>query len=114
MMPYRAFNADNKGGAIYWNDIKPFADENMELYDEIRRVQRFAQHFAENKNGKVVYPFEFSMWNVFVLKCEMVDFEVELSKYLSLGRKEVMHVSRQWTRFIRCTFPVLEGYLLCI
>jgi hypothetical protein len=65
---YRAFNADSKGGAIYWNDIKPFADENMELYDEIRSVQRFAQNVAENETGKVLYPFEFSMWNVFVLK----------------------------------------------
>lgn len=65
---YKAFHANNKGGAIYWHQLKEFytLDKNLEVM--INNLQNFAKECAENATGKKLYAFKFSMWNVFVLK----------------------------------------------
>lgn len=65
---YRAFNSDQKGGAIYWNQMKPIvmADETRQA--DLTALQMYAKAIAEKATGKALYPFKFSMWNAFVLK----------------------------------------------
>ena len=65
---YRAFNSNRKGGAIYWHQLKPYAESDPYLRECIQRVQRFACEFAESMTQKKLFPFSFSMWNTFVLK----------------------------------------------
>lgn len=65
---YKAFHADKKGGAIYWNQLKKFVLEDKELEKSISDVKIFAKKFAEESVGTELYSFYFSMWNTFVLK----------------------------------------------
>jgi hypothetical protein len=65
---YQAFNADQKGGAIYWNQLHPLSEKDATLSEDVQSVQRFARAVAETTTGKTLYPFAFSMWNTFVLK----------------------------------------------
>lgn len=65
---YKAFNSNQKGGAIYWHQLRPYIDHDPYLAECIERVQNFAREFAETKTKKTLYPFSFSMWNTFVLK----------------------------------------------
>ena len=65
---YKAFHADNKGGAIYWHQLKKFISEDKNLDQSILDLRKFAKKFAEESVGSDLYCFDFSMWNTFVLK----------------------------------------------
>lgn len=65
---YRAFNANEKGGAIYWHQLQPYLEEDPHLKECMLAVQAFAKQWAETTTGKKLHPFAFSMWNCFVLR----------------------------------------------